>query len=124
MLTQISKPVLVYDGDCKFCLYWIFRWSHITKDRVDYAPYQEVYSNFPEIPISEFQSAVKLILENGQVYSGAEAILHALDSSTLLWCYNKLPGFSYISEAIYQFVAKHRQRFSKMTRWLWKKYSN
>ena len=118
---QIKKPILVYDGDCDFCQYWISRWKHITKDRIDYAPYQEVYTNFPEIPVSDFQSSVKLILETGQVYSGAEAILRALDSGTFLWCYNHFPGFSQISESIYQFVAKHRQHFSKMTRWLWKK---
>ena len=113
--TQI-KPLLVYDGDCDFCRYWIFRWSHITKDRIDYAPYQEVYTKFPEIPLTDFQSSVKLIFENGQIYSGAEAILRALNSRTLLWCYTKLPGFSRISETIYRFVAKHRQHFSKLTR--------
>lgn len=122
MLTEISKPVLIYDGDCTFCQYWISRWSHITKDRIDYAPYQEIYPKFPEIPVSEFQSSVKLILETGQVYSGAEAVLRALDNSTFLWCYAKLPGFSHISEAMYQFVAKHRHRISKMTRWMWKNH--
>ncbi len=124
MESKICKPILVYDGDCDFCKYWISRWKHVTKDRINYAPYQEVYTNFPEIPVSEFQSSVKLILETGQVYSGAEAILCALDNHTFLWCYTKLPGFSYISEAIYRFIAKHRQHFSKMTRWLWKEHTD
>lgn len=123
MLTQISKPVLIYDGDCQFCQYWISRWRHITKDRIDYASFQEIHLRFPYIPITEFQSSVKLILETGQVYSGAEAILRALDSSTLLWCYTKVPGFSNITEVTYKFVAKHRQHFSKLTRWLWKTQS-
>lgn len=122
--TQINKPILVYDGDCDFCQYWISRWKHITKDRIDYLPYQEIYSDFPEIPISEFQSSVKLILHTGQVYSGAEAILRALNNSVLLWCYTNFPGFSYVTKAVYRFVAKHRQHFSKMTQRLWKKHQD
>ena len=124
MESKIYKPILVYDGDCDFCKYWIFRWKHVTKDRIDYAPYQEVAANFPDISVSDFQSSVKLILETGQVYSGVEAILRALDNSTFLWCYNKLPGFSHLTEAIYRFIAKHRQHFSKMTRRLWKKHTD
>ena len=121
--TTHNKPILVYDGDCDFCKYWIFRWRYITKDRIDYAPYQDVYAKFTEIPISDFQSSVHLILESGQVYSGAEAVLRALNNGVLLWCYCKLPGFSLITETIYRFVAKHRQHFSKLTRWLWKTQS-
>lgn len=122
--TQIFKPILVYDGDCDFCQYWIYRWKHITKDRIDYLPYQEVYTLFPEIPISEFQFSVQLILHTGQVYSGAEAILRALNNSVLLWCYTNFPGFSFVTETVYRFVAKHRQHISKMTRWLWKRHSH
>lgn len=121
---HINKPVLVYDGDCDFCKYWIYRWKHITKDRIDYFPYQEICKNFPEIPVSEFQSSVKLILHTGQVYSGAEAILRALNNRLFLWCYANLLGFSYVTELVYRLVAKHRQYISKYTRWLWKRHSH
>lgn len=120
--TAQTKPILVYDGDCNFCRYCVLRWSHITKDRIEYAAYQEVSAKYPEIPISNFQSSVQLILESGQVYSGAEAVLQALNNRVLLWCYKKVPGFSLISETTYQFVANHRQHFSRLTRRLWKKH--
>ncbi|MDE0087578.1 MAG: hypothetical protein OXU23_17785, partial [Candidatus Poribacteria bacterium] len=42
MQSQVSKPLLVYDDDCDFCRYWIAQWQHVTQDRIDYAPYQEV----------------------------------------------------------------------------------
>ncbi len=120
MQSQVSKPLLVYDNDCDFCRYWIARWRHITKDRIDYAPYQEVAPQFPEIPLSAFQSSVQFILESGQVFSGAVAVLRALNNRFLLWCYYTLPGFAPLSEAVYRFVAKYRSFFSKMTRWIWK----
>ena len=123
MQSKISKPLLIYDGDCEFCRYWIFRWQHVTKDRIDYAPYQQVATEFPEIPLSAFQTSVKLILENGEVFSGSEAVLRALNNRLLLWCYYSLPGYAPLSEAVYRFVARHRPFFSKVTRWLWRTHS-
>lgn len=120
MQSQVSKPLLVYDNDCDFCRYWIAQWQHVTHDRINYAPYQEVAQQFPEIPLSAFQSSVQLILENGKVFSGAEAVLYALNNRFFLWCYYNLLGFGRFSEAVYRFVAKHRSFFSKITRWLWK----
>ena len=119
MHSQSSKPLLVYDNDCDFCRYWIAQWQHVTGDRVDYAPYQAVASQFPEIPISAFENSVQLIQENGTVFSGAEAVLRALNRGFLLWCYYHLPGFAKVSETVYHLIARHRPFFSAMTRWLW-----
>lgn len=119
MHPQSSKPLLVYDNDCDFCRYWIAQWQHVTGNGVDYAPYQEVASQFPEIPISAFESSVQLVLVNGTVLSGAEAVLRALNSGLLLWCYYHLPGFAKVSETVYRLIAEHRPFFSAMTRWLW-----
>ena len=119
MQSQSNKPLLVYDDACDFCCYWIAQWQHITGDRIDYAPYQEVVSQFPEIPFSAFESSVQLILEDGTVFSGAEAVLRALNSGSLLWCYYHLPGFAKVAEIVYRFIAQHRPFFSAMTRWLW-----
>ncbi len=119
MHPQSSKPLLVYDNDCDFCRYWIAQWQHVTGNRVDYAPYQEVASQFPEIPLSAFENSVQLILENRTVLSGAEAVLRALNVGLLLWCYDHLPGFSKVSETVYRLIARHRPFFSAMTRWLW-----
>lgn len=119
MQSNISKPILIYDNDCDFCRYWITQWQHITQDRIDYAPYQEVAPQFNEIPLSAFQSSVQLILEDGQVFSGAEAVLRALNNRLFLWCYYRLPLFAPLSEAVYRFVAQHRQFFSVMTRWFY-----
>ena len=114
-----NKPLLVYDNDCDFCRYWIAQWQHITGDRIDYAPSEEVSAQFPEIPLSAYESSVQLILENGTVFSGAEAVFRALDNGLLLWCYNRLPGFARVSEGVYRLVAQNRPVFSLLTRWFW-----
>ena len=119
MQSQSSKPLLVYDDTCDFCRYWIAQWQYVTGDRIDYAPYQEVATQFPEISLSAFESSVQLILENGTVLSGAEAVLRALDNGSFLWCYYHLPGFARVAETVYRFIAQSRPFFSLMTRWLW-----
>ena len=119
MQSQSSKPLLVYDNDCDFCRYWIAQWQHITGDSIEYASYQEVAAEFPDIPLSAFENSVQLILKNGTVLSGAEAVLRALNNGFLLWCYNRLPGFASVSERVYRFVAQHRPFFSALTRWFW-----
>ena len=117
MHPQSSRPLLVYDNDCDFCRYWIAQWRHLTGDQIDYAPSQEVAAEFPEIPLSAFESSVQLILQNGTVLSGAEAVFRALNNGLLLWCYYHLPGFASVSEWSYRFVARHRPFFSALTRW-------
>ena len=119
MHPQNSKPLLVYDNDCDFCRYWIAQWQHITGDRIDHAPFQEVAAEFPEIPLSAFESSVQLIFPNGTVLSGAEAVFRALNNGLLLWCYYHLFGFARMAEGTYRFVAQHRPFFSTVTRWFW-----
>ncbi len=119
MHPQSSKPLLVYDNDCDFCRYWVAQWQHITGDRIDYAPFQEIATEFPEIPLSAFENSVQLILQNSTVLSGAEAVFRALNNGLLLWCYYHLFGFKSVSEGVYRFIALHRPFFSTLTRWFW-----
>jgi len=119
MQSRGNKPLLVYDNACDFCRYWVAQWQHVAADSIDYAPYQDVATQFPGIPLSAFENSVQLILQDGTVLSGAAAVLRALNNGLLLWCYYRLPGFAGVSEGIYRFVAQHRPFFSAMTRWLW-----
>ncbi|MCI0612886.1 DUF393 domain-containing protein, partial [bacterium] len=69
-----QKPILIYDGDCGFCKLWIARWKQITADKVDYAPYQEAASQFPQIPEDDFRKSVQFIDADGKISKGAEAV--------------------------------------------------
>jgi predicted DCC family thiol-disulfide oxidoreductase YuxK len=120
-----KKPLLVYDGECNFCKFWILRWQRATKDRVDYIASQDprIAQQFPELPPESFEESVQLILPDGTVYSGAEAVFRSLTVSHawgwLLWLYQNVPGFRPVTESAYHFVAHRREGFSVLTRWLW-----
>ncbi len=119
----MSKPILIFDGDCGFCRHWIAYWQSLTGDRVDYAPYQEVASRFPQIPLEHFVKAVQLMDWDGQVYGAAAAVFKSLTYSAgmgwLYKIYRASPAFASASEWIYRLVAGRRWIFSRLTYLLW-----
>jgi predicted DCC family thiol-disulfide oxidoreductase YuxK len=120
-----QKPLLVYDGDCRFCTLWIHRWRCATQDLVDYLPSQDpqIAERFPEIPREKFDSSVQLIEMDGSVYDGAEAVFRSLSHHPhFRWpldIYEVFPPFAKISEWCYARVARNRAFFSQLTRVLW-----
>lgn len=116
-------PLLIFDGACSFCCAWVEYWKGLTGERVRYATFQEAGEQFPQVSRTEFASAVKLILPDGEVRSGAHAALTALasvpDKSWPLWLYERLPGGGAICEAAYGVIARHRSFAFHVTRLLW-----
>jgi predicted DCC family thiol-disulfide oxidoreductase YuxK len=108
------KPLLLYDGNCGFCRKWVGRWRALTGDQVLYEPYQEVAFRFSEIDPQRFTQSLQLILSNGEVLQGAEAVFKSLESVIYLrwlnWSYDHVPGFSGLSEWVYRKVAENRHR--------------
>jgi predicted DCC family thiol-disulfide oxidoreductase YuxK len=120
-----AKPLMIYDGDCNFCKFWIARWRETTGDRVEYIESQDprVAGQFPELPRERFETSVQLIEPDGRVYSGAEAVFRALKYGALgslpSSFYYHMPGARPVTEWCYAFVAQHREFFSTLTRWFW-----
>lgn len=118
-----NTPLLIYDGDCRFCRQWIERWRGLTTDRVEYAPYQAVAEQFPEVDAGRFSRAVQLVDRDGTFYQGAEAVFRTLAETpghgTGLWMYRRIPGFAMLSEALYLGVAAHRRLLSGVAALMW-----
>src|SRR5712692_10008101 len=118
-----GKPLLIFDGECGFCRWWIERWKSITGGRLDYAPSQDVATRFPEIPGEAFEGSVQLVLPAGEVFEGAHAVFRSLalvpGRGGFLWLYRNLPGFAAVTEAGYRFIARHRTAGLAVTRALW-----
>jgi predicted DCC family thiol-disulfide oxidoreductase YuxK len=116
-------PVLVYDGDCGFCVYWVRYWAQLTANRVCYRPYQEAATDYPDITINAFQRAIQYVAPDGRVSGGAEAAFlvleHAPPRGIWLRLYRRLPGFAWASEAAYDFIARHRPLFFRLSRLAW-----
>jgi predicted DCC family thiol-disulfide oxidoreductase YuxK len=119
------KPLLLFDGDCGFCRRWILRWKGLTGPRVDYATSEEAGSRFPEIPAEAFRRSVQLVMPDGLVYEGAEAVFHSLAFAPrrawLLAAYESVPGFEAVTELAYRTIARHRNAASAVTTALWGK---
>lgn len=118
-----ARPLLIYDGDCAFCFYWVRYWRVLTGDRVRFAPYQQVAGDYPQIPPHAFQSAVQYISPEGRIASAAEAsfltLRHAPGKGFWLELYRRLPGFAWLSEKAYAFIAAHRSLAYRVTLLLW-----
>jgi predicted DCC family thiol-disulfide oxidoreductase YuxK len=118
-----ARPLLVYDGDCTFCVYWARYWQKLTGERVDYKPYQEAAAQHPAIPLADFQRAVQYIVPDGNVASAAEAsfltLSHARGKGFWLALYRKLPGFAALTEWAYAVIAAHRTASYRISLFLW-----
>ena len=119
------KPLLIWDGQCDFCRLWIERWREITGGKVDYATYQQIAHQFPEIAVEQFKRAMAFIEPDGETFFAAEAVYRSLRYRSsrrwLAWSYDHVPGFAAISETAYKSIARHRGLGSTFTRLLWGK---
>ncbi len=118
-----ERPLLVYDGDCAFCAYWVRYWRRLTGVSVHYAPYQETAAAHPEVAPAEFAGAIQLFLPDGRRCSGAEAAFRVLAEArghgSGLWLYRHVPGFGLLSERVYALIARHRPAAHWWARRLW-----
>ncbi len=112
MDASLTKPLLIFDGDCSFCRRWIARWQHLTGEAIDYAPYQREAARFPSIPRENFGRAVHLIEPDGTVRRAADAVLRSLalakQKRWLRWLYDHVAPFAWITEAAYRLIAANR----------------
>ena len=118
-----GRPLLLFDGDCGFCHFWVARWQATTRGRVDFAPAQQEASRFPQVTEEAWKRSVQLVTPEGAVYGGAEAVFRMLacapERRWMLAVYRHLPGARPVSEAAYRIVDDHRGFFSKLTRLAW-----
>jgi lipase maturation factor 1 len=120
---QEQVPELVFDGDCLFCRAWVGYWKQITGNRLIYVPYQEIGDRFPHISRQEFAAAVQLVMPNGKSFGGAHAVFQLLalvpGKTSLLWLYQRVPGFAPVANAVYALIARHRSLAYELTNYLW-----
>ncbi len=115
------KPLLIYDGDCRFCRYAVGYAREVTAGRVDYQCYQTAAPDFPDIDLQTFRDAIQLF-ESGERYSAAEATFRLLaigGRPGLLWLYQRLPLFAWLSERAYHWVAAHRTLCYRIAHLCW-----
>ena len=123
-MTQISptaaaRPVVVYDGECRFCIDQIERIRHLDRaSRFEYVPRQQagLVERFPVLAQSDFNTGMRLILTDGQVFVGADSLyqiarrLPAVSMIAWLYC---LPGIKQAARLVYAWIAANRRRLGR-----------
>jgi len=119
----LDRPLLLFDGDCGFCRFWVARWRAATRGRVDFAPAQQEAFRFPQVTEEAWKRSMQLVTPEGAVFGGAEALFRMLayvpECRWMLVAYRRVPGAQFVSAAAYRLVADHRGFFSKLTRLAW-----
>lgn len=108
---ESSTPLLVFDGDCGFCVYAVGYAKAVAGDRVDFGPYQAVAGQRTEFTETQYQDSIRLLRADGNHCHGALAAFTVLALGGMgfwLWCYRRLPGFGPAAEVAYRWVAGHR----------------
>jgi predicted DCC family thiol-disulfide oxidoreductase YuxK len=112
----LTRPVLLYDGDCGFCLTWVrrlARWDR--RHAIDYVAARERgrVSGLPAITDDRLDRAMHLVTADGQVHPGARALpflLPLLPGGRFLAQLLRLPGAQSAADALYHWIAARRHR--------------
>lgn len=110
----MSRPVLLFDGDCAFCTSCARLLQRRIKPDAEVLAWQ--LADLPALGVTELQAseAVQWLAGDGDVRSGHEAIAATLATAGPLWRlaghFLLLPGVSWVAARAYRLVANNRHR--------------
>jgi predicted DCC family thiol-disulfide oxidoreductase YuxK len=114
-----NRPVIVYDGDCSFCRKQIAKIQRKdVRAQFEYLPKQSetLADRFPVLAQSDFNTGMRLVLPDGQVQVGADAVYHIARRLPgwrwTAWVY-RVPIIHALARTVYRWIAANRQRLSQ-----------
>ncbi|MBI4558350.1 MAG: DUF393 domain-containing protein [Candidatus Hydrogenedentes bacterium] len=114
----VGQVALIYDAGCPLCTKaadWVRR--SVPPRVVELVPCQDTERarRFPGISEAQCLEAMQLVLEDGRVLAGEEALPHLLRMMPR-WRWVaaafRIPGVAYFSPSVYRWIAKHRYMLS------------
>lgn len=117
-MSDLSRPLVVFDGECGFCRRSVERWRRQTRG-VDYLPSQEVEDRFEGIGPDDYARSVWYFAPDGTRASGAEAVFRTLTHAGRGWplaLHRRVAAFRWLSERGYALVARNRGLVSRVDR--------
>jgi predicted DCC family thiol-disulfide oxidoreductase YuxK len=108
-----SRPILLFDGHCRFCVAQTARLVRWTGGRIEPLSFREpgVLERFPQVSAADCERAMQLVLPDGRVLAGADAALAALalrPALAPLAALGRLPGLRQALRAGYRVIAANR----------------
>ncbi len=119
---QHEKATVIYDGECGLCstaARWINRFAR--RGRIETLPCQsaERRRRFPNMDEERCLEAIQLVMPDGTVYAGEEALPHVMKRlHGWRWIADvlRLPGVSHAAPSVYRRIARNRQALSAFLR--------
>ena len=114
--TQRFRPkhaIMVWDGDCQFCMLCAERFQSLSSDNIEFIPYQDLPSRYPQAPDLDYNNSV-VFFTNNNTYTGAAAVFgyySKIGKKLPMWLYRRFKIFARISESLYRIIANHRSVF-------------
>jgi predicted DCC family thiol-disulfide oxidoreductase YuxK len=117
----VAPAVLIYDGDCSLCrasALWLLRRALAGGAReVEILPCRsaERRARFPTVDEAACLAAMQLVLPDGRVLSGADAVpelLHRIPRWGWLASLFAVPGMRPVARRLYAWIAENRMRLS------------
>ena len=118
-VTKPTQPVIIYDGECNFCLNGIRRIQN--KDQANqfaYTPKQtpDLYAFYPQLEAIESKAGMRFIDSDGKVYCGADTIYQIYRRlgkyRYITWIY-LVPVIRTLMKGAYLIVSKNRSRLGR-----------
>ena len=113
------RPVVVYDGECPFCLKQVERMKRYDSAGVfEYTPRQTegLEQRFPKLASAEFDTGMRLVHPDTSISVGADAVYGIARRLNrwryLAWLY-RVPVLNRAFRVAYAWVAKRRYRLAK-----------
>lgn len=117
----VAPAVLIYDGDCSLCrasALWLLRRALAGGARdVEILPCRsaERHARFPQVDEAACLAAMQLVLPDGRVLSGADAVpelLLRIPRWGWLARVFAVPGLRPLARRVYAWIARNRMRLS------------
>src|SRR5262245_61337245 len=113
------RPVVVYDGECPFCRKQVDRIrSRDVGDQFEYLPRQSasLTDRFPILAEADFNTGMRLVLPDGHVHVGADAVYQIARRlprwRLVAWLY-RVPILHALARRVYRWIAANRQRLGR-----------
>lgn len=115
-----EAPVIIYDGECRFCLWSMGRIRRLARaGQFDFAPRQQpgLDERFPVLAQSDFNTGLRLIQADGTVHVGADGVYEIYRRISpfhlIAWIY-RLPLIKQVFRLGYAFIARNRHLFGRL----------
>ena len=103
-----KKAVMIYDGDCGFCLFWMKKMGPLDRKQVPYTTSQASGALFPQVR-ETYDRAVVFVNEEGQWWEGAAAISASFEYTKKMGLFPQRTNFRLLGLSLTELPARRKQ---------------